>query len=85
VRREGLVILISYLLLPQIRHSPQSLFYSVVVAMFRPPWLVALLALLADFALADHPENGVDKYLTVRRASEDIAVVFLLTRGIIET
>ena len=53
--------------------------------MFRPPWLVAFLALLADFVLADHPENGVDKYLSVRRTSVDVIVVLLLTRGMIET
>ncbi len=53
--------------------------------MFRPLWLAALLALLAEFTLAKHAENGVDSYITVRRTLEDISITILLTRGMVET
>ena len=75
-----------HLLLPQALRSPQSLFYySVNVAMFWPPWLVALLALLANFALTEHAENGVNKYITVRCTMKDIPIILLLMRDMVET
>ena len=71
------------LYLPTLPHHSRS-FALYILAMFRHSCLVALLALLAGFGLADHPENGVDKYLTVRRVVWTIEIVHALTHRMIE-
>lgn len=63
-------------------HSHSFALY--ILAMIRHSCLAALLALLAGFGLADHPENGVDKYLTVRRIARKYKVIPALTHRTIE-